>query len=408
MEFNFDLSLRESVRIRSYSGPYFPSFGMNTKKYSVSLRIQSNCRKIRTRITPNTDTFYEVSFYLGHRNAWDETIYPGMKKAIIASLLSCQDSLEFRKNSFELYGADFMLSEDLKPWLIEINSSPALGASTEVTEVLCNNVIEDTLKIILDRREDKNADIGRFELAFKQPFIPVPNYMGCTLTVEGTGLRPPVAKTKVKPLEKPEDDRGNVRLKNQVDNHANIKKVISKEKNVSVTDVGINIEPKLENTRISNDESLSQIREWKSNFDVPIEKIKKRHSKLASLIEELKSDDRLLKQESALLNNVTVTDIIELTKSRDKFSEYPIFDIDTLDTLTKDKVNYVEHNVKRIKSKQDPPLKLKFKKPIKEVKTKVRYSKQFGLPDSYDGDNSKTVLPVYDDSIVKQIHLNSS
>ena len=177
---------------------------------------------------------------------------------------------------------------------------------------------------------------------------------------------------------------------------------------MSVTDVGINIEPKLENTRISNDESLSQIREWKSNFDVPIEKIKKRHSKLASLIEELKSDDRLLKQESALLNNVTVTDIIELRKSRDKFSEYPIFDIDTLDTLTKDKVNYVEHNVKRIKSKQDPPLKLKFKKPIKEVKTKVRYSKQFGLPDSYDGDNSKTVLPVYDDSIVKQIHLNSS
>ena len=336
-----------------------------------------------------------------------------MKKAIIASLLSCQDSLEFRKNSFELYGADFMLSEDLKPWLIEINSSPALGASTEVTEVLCNNVIEDTLKIVLDRREDKNADIGRFELAFKQPFIPVPNYMGCTLTVEGTGLRPPVAKTKVKPLEKPEDDRENVRIKNQEDDRANIEKTISKEKIVSVTDLGINIEPKLENARISHNESLSQVREWKSNttfpnFNVPIEKIKKRYSKLASLIEELKSDDRVLKQESALSSTVTVTDIMELRKSQDRFNEYPIFDIDTLDTLTKDKVNYVEHNVKRIKSKQDPPLKLKFKKPIKEVKTKVSYSKQFGLPDSYEKDNPKPALPVYDDSMIKQIHLNSS
>ena len=29
--------------------------------YSVSLRIQSECRKIRTRITPNTDTFYVVA-----------------------------------------------------------------------------------------------------------------------------------------------------------------------------------------------------------------------------------------------------------------------------------------------------------------------------------------------------------
>ena len=31
------------------SGPYFPVFGLNTKIYSVNLRIQSECRKIRTR-----------------------------------------------------------------------------------------------------------------------------------------------------------------------------------------------------------------------------------------------------------------------------------------------------------------------------------------------------------------------
>ena len=40
----------ESVRIGSYSGPYFPTVG-------VSLRIQSKCGKIRTKITPTTDTF---------------------------------------------------------------------------------------------------------------------------------------------------------------------------------------------------------------------------------------------------------------------------------------------------------------------------------------------------------------
>ena len=48
------------VRIWSYSGPYFPVFELNTERYSVSLRIQSKCGKIRTRITPNTDTFYAV------------------------------------------------------------------------------------------------------------------------------------------------------------------------------------------------------------------------------------------------------------------------------------------------------------------------------------------------------------
>ena len=51
------------VSIRSFSGPYFPTFGLNTERYShVSLHIQSKCRKVRTRKTPNKDknTFHVV------------------------------------------------------------------------------------------------------------------------------------------------------------------------------------------------------------------------------------------------------------------------------------------------------------------------------------------------------------
>ena len=43
------------------SGPYFPAFGLNTERYFVSLRIQTEGGKIRTTITPNTDTFYAVN-----------------------------------------------------------------------------------------------------------------------------------------------------------------------------------------------------------------------------------------------------------------------------------------------------------------------------------------------------------
>ena len=50
----------KSVHIRSYSGPHFATFGLNTKRYSVSLRVQSECGKMQTRITPNTDTFYAL------------------------------------------------------------------------------------------------------------------------------------------------------------------------------------------------------------------------------------------------------------------------------------------------------------------------------------------------------------
>ena len=47
----------KSLRIRSFSGPHFPGFGLNTERYFVSLRIPSQCEKMRTGITPNTDTF---------------------------------------------------------------------------------------------------------------------------------------------------------------------------------------------------------------------------------------------------------------------------------------------------------------------------------------------------------------
>ena len=56
----FDMHCVKSVRIRSYSGPHFPAFRLKTERYFLSLRIQSECGKMRTIITPNTDTFYSV------------------------------------------------------------------------------------------------------------------------------------------------------------------------------------------------------------------------------------------------------------------------------------------------------------------------------------------------------------
>ena len=48
------------VHIRSFSGPLFPAFGLNTERYEVSLCIQSESGKIRTRKTPNMDTSHAI------------------------------------------------------------------------------------------------------------------------------------------------------------------------------------------------------------------------------------------------------------------------------------------------------------------------------------------------------------
>ena len=51
-----ELHCVKRVRIWSFSGPYFPAFVLNTERYSVFFRIQSEYRKIWTTKTSNTDT----------------------------------------------------------------------------------------------------------------------------------------------------------------------------------------------------------------------------------------------------------------------------------------------------------------------------------------------------------------
>ena len=60
-------------------------------------------------------------------NIYEEVIWPQIKKQIKASAQSVQDMVDNRKNSFEFYGYDFMVDQDMKVWLIEVNSSPSMS-----------------------------------------------------------------------------------------------------------------------------------------------------------------------------------------------------------------------------------------------------------------------------------------
>ena len=59
---NTPLALRKKSLYSEFFGPYFPALGLNTERYGVFLRIQSEYGKIRTRKTPNTDSFYTVRY----------------------------------------------------------------------------------------------------------------------------------------------------------------------------------------------------------------------------------------------------------------------------------------------------------------------------------------------------------
>ena len=60
-EINRTFLIKPFFYMTKKSDKYFSEFELNTERYSASLRIQSECGKMRTRITPNTDTFCEVN-----------------------------------------------------------------------------------------------------------------------------------------------------------------------------------------------------------------------------------------------------------------------------------------------------------------------------------------------------------
>ncbi|XP_045146606.1 protein monoglycylase TTLL8 [Echinops telfairi] len=133
--------------------------------------------------------FQEYLQRRGRGSVWGSIIYPSMKRAIANTMQVAQDRVEARRNSFELYGADFILGKDFRPWLIEINSSPTMHPSTPVTAQLCAQVQEDTLKVVVDRKLDRNCDIGNFELLWRQPIVELPPFSGSDLCVEGVSFK---------------------------------------------------------------------------------------------------------------------------------------------------------------------------------------------------------------------------
>lgn len=66
--------------------------------------------------------------------------------------MAVKDKLNPHKyeDSFQLIGYDFLIDEDLKIWLIEVNDHPYLGIANSYIGRILPRMIDDMLELVVD------------------------------------------------------------------------------------------------------------------------------------------------------------------------------------------------------------------------------------------------------------------
>ncbi|KAJ3007981.1 putative tubulin polyglutamylase ttll1 [Thoreauomyces humboldtii] len=68
---------------------------------------------------------------------------------ILHSLRSVMGLMANDRHCFECYGYDIIIDKDLRPWLIEVNASPSLSATTAADRLMKHNLVDDILRIVI-------------------------------------------------------------------------------------------------------------------------------------------------------------------------------------------------------------------------------------------------------------------
>ncbi|VVC37019.1 Tubulin-tyrosine ligase/Tubulin polyglutamylase [Cinara cedri] len=76
-------------------------------------------------------------------------LFDDISHIILHSLKAVRNVMSRDKHCFECYGYDIIVDEKLKPWLIEVNSSPSLTCTTVSDRLLKSKLIDSILSVVL-------------------------------------------------------------------------------------------------------------------------------------------------------------------------------------------------------------------------------------------------------------------
>ena len=154
------------IHLTNYS---FQKYNKNFEKFEYGNEVSFGDLQI------NIDKNY---FYnkINFRNI----VIPKIKKIIKICFESIKNKINInnKKYMFEIFGFDFMIDEEYEPFLIEVNMNPGLEESSPLIKMLIPRMLDDALRLTLDKifdtiycfngKEIHSSQISNLE--YKSPF----------------------------------------------------------------------------------------------------------------------------------------------------------------------------------------------------------------------------------------------
>ncbi|CAD7943815.1 unnamed protein product [Amoebophrya sp. A25] len=143
----------------------------NNAIHLTNVAIQKNQENYDERRGGKWDLQHLKSYlYTAYSRESVNQMFYDIQECILRSLFAVQSAIISDKHCFELYGFDIILASDLKPWLLEVNSSPSLTATTREDYELKFGLLDDTLTVLdLENyfRGQLEDQVGGFDLIYK-------------------------------------------------------------------------------------------------------------------------------------------------------------------------------------------------------------------------------------------------
>lgn len=77
-----------------------------------------------------------------------DAVWKDITVLILKSLVAVDMHMTYQPCSFEVFGYDVLIDQNLRPWLIEVNASPSLSRDNQLDHRVKDAMIRDTIKLI--------------------------------------------------------------------------------------------------------------------------------------------------------------------------------------------------------------------------------------------------------------------